>query len=125
MQILRTDWRRFCALAILLFMCILAVAADTTANVAGTWTVDVKSGNRTVTQTVVLQQDGGKIAGTFKGPRQSGTVDGKVEGNAITFHVTAALPIDYSGTVDGDTMTGKLTGRGQTGDWTATRAKQE
>jgi hypothetical protein len=69
-----------------------------------------------------LRQDGNKISGTFKGPRQSGTIEGRVDENNIKFRVKARVPLDYVGTVDGDTMKGTLTGRGKTGDWTATRA---
>jgi hypothetical protein len=75
------------------------------------------------TQTLVIQQDGGKISGTFKGPRQSGPLEGTVTGNTIKFHVNARIPLDYDGTVDGDSMKGTLSGGGRTGDWTATRAK--
>jgi hypothetical protein len=74
-------------------------------------------------QTMTLAQDGRKITGTFKGPRQSGKIDGTVEGNNIKFHVSAGIPLDYAGTVDGDTMSGTMSGRGKTGNWKATRAK--
>lgn len=97
----------------------VAFAAD--ANVAGTWTVNARNGRRSVTQTMVLQQDGGKVTGTFKGPRQSGTVDGMVSGSVVKLHVTAKRPIDYAGTIDGDNMKGTLTSDGKTGDFTATR----
>jgi hypothetical protein len=97
--------------------------ADGPAKVAGTWNVAVKGGSGNASQTIVLTQDGGKIGGTFKGPRQSGTIDGTVDGNNIKFHVTARIPLDYTGTVDGDSMKGTMSGRGQNGDWTAARAK--
>jgi len=100
-----------------------AFAADAPANVAGTWNVDVSDGSRKTTQTIVLKQEGGTITGTFKGPRQSGTVDGTVDGKNIKFHVTARIPLDYTGTVDGDSMKGTMSGSGQKGDWTATRSK--
>jgi hypothetical protein len=101
-------------------LCRVAFAAD--ANVAGTWTVNAGNGRRSVTQRLVLQQDGGKVTGTFKGPRQSGTVDGMVSGNAVKLHITAKRPIDYAGTVDGDNMKGTLTSEGKTGDFTAMRS---
>jgi hypothetical protein len=100
-----------------------AAAADTPANVAGTWTFNVSGDAGSAVQTIVIVQDSGKITGTFKGPRQSGTIAGTVDGNNIKFKVTARASIDYVGTVDGDTMKGTLSGRGKTGDWTATRAK--
>lgn len=108
---------------LLLVVAVAAAAADAPANVAGTWNVDVSGGAGKTTQTIVLKQDGGTITGTFKGPRQSGTIDGTVDGKNIKFHVTARIPLDYTGTVDGDSMKGTMSGRGQQGDWTATRSK--
>jgi hypothetical protein len=106
----------------LLFACITA-AADAPANVAGTWNIKVSGEAGSANQTIELKQDGGKISGTFKGPRQSGPVEGTVDGNNIQFHVRTRVPLDYTGTVDGDTMKGTMSGHGKTGDWTAARAK--
>jgi hypothetical protein len=109
--------------AVLLIAC-MAVSAQTSAvNVTGTWTFKASGGAGSADQTIVMKQDGGKITGTFKGPRQSGTIDGTVAGNNIKFHVTARAGIDYVGTVDGDAMKGTLSARGKSGDWAATRAK--
>jgi hypothetical protein len=109
--------------ALLLIAC-MAVAAQTAAfNVTGTWNFKVSGDAGSADQTIVMKQDGNKITGTFKGPRQSGTIDGTVDGNNIKFHVTARAGIDYTGTIDGDSMKGTLAARGKSGDWTATRAK--
>ena len=111
-------------LSILLFVVCASVAADDTpANVAGKWTIAVSGDAGSATQTIDLKQDGKAITGTFKGPRQSGPLQGTVDGNNIKFHVNTRVPLDYSGTVDGDSMKGTLSGRGKTGDWTAVRAK--
>jgi hypothetical protein len=93
------------------------------AKVAGSWTISVSEGAQAAEQTIDLKQDGGKITGTFKGPRQQGTLEGTVDGNNIKFHVNTRVPFDYTGTVDGDSMKGTFTARGKTGDWTAKRAK--
>ena len=45
----------------------------------------------TADQTIVIQQDGGKITGTFKGPRQSATINGTVDGNAVKKRSVQAL----------------------------------
>ena len=60
---------------------------------------------------------------TFKGPRQSGTLEGLVDGNRITFHVNTRVGLDYKGTVDGDSMKGTMTAKGKSGEWTATRER--
>ena len=121
-----TRYRNFItvlACTALLVTCGFVLAADAPANVAGTWKINVSGGAGSAEQTIVLKQDGNKITGTFKGPRQAGPLEGTVEGNNISFHVATHVPLDYKGTVDGDTMTGTLSGHGKTGDWTATRAK--
>jgi polyisoprenoid-binding protein YceI len=108
-----------CRSILLILLSSVAFAAD--ADVAGKWTVSAKNGRHSVTQTLVLQQNSGKVTGTFTGPRQSGTIDGTVSGNAIKLHVTAKMPIDYTGTVEGDSMKGTLTSEGKSGEWTGTR----
>jgi hypothetical protein len=111
-------------MAALMLIGSIAVAGQTAAaNVAGTWSFKVSGDAGSADQTIVMKQDGNKITGTFQGPRQSGTIDGTVDGNNIKFHVTARAGIDYTGTVEGDSMKGTLAARGKTGDWTATRAK--
>ena len=111
------------ALLVTVLFVYAAAAADAPANVAGSWQISVTGDAGTAEQTIVLTQDGNKITGTFKGPRQSGPLEGTMDGNNIKFHVQTRVPLDYNGTVDGDTMKGTLTGRGKTGNWTATRAK--
>ena len=111
-----------CIAILMLLISISVAAAD--ANVAGAWNVKVSGDSGNADQKIDLKQDGNKISGTFKGPRQSGTIEGTLDGNNIKFRVKAFVPLDYVGTVDGDTMKGTLTGRGKSGNWTATRAKQ-
>ena len=96
---------------------------DAPANVAGTWTFSVSGEAGKATQTIVIQQDGAKITGTFKGPRQSGTIAGTVDGNNIRFHVKARRNLDYTGTVEGDTMKGTLSSGSKSGEFTASREK--
>jgi len=110
-----------CTAFLLLVVCAsVAFAAD--ANVTGSWNIKVSGHAGTADQKMDLKQDGNKVSGTFKGPRQSGTIEGTVDGDNIKFRVKAFVPMEYVGTVDGDTMKGTLTGRGKTGNWTATRA---
>jgi hypothetical protein len=113
--------------AVLLTAVVLGIAAAGWAadqvNVTGTWIVSVSGEAGAATQTMELRQDGMKITGTFQGPRQSGTVDGSVDGANVTLHVKARVPLDYTGTITGDTIKGTMTGRGKSGDFTATRKK--
>ncbi|HTV59833.1 MAG TPA: hypothetical protein VMJ93_13265 [Verrucomicrobiae bacterium] len=113
----------FMLLAVVLFLAGVAAAAGAP-NVSGAWNVKVSGDAGNASQKIDLQQNGNKITGTFKGPRQSGTIEGTVDGNHIKFRVQARVPLDYVGTIEGDTMKGVLTGRGKTGNWVATRASE-
>ena len=73
------------ALALLLLLACITSAADTPANVAGTWNIKLSGEAGSANQTIELKQEGGEIAGTFKGPRQSGPLEGPVDGNNISF----------------------------------------
>ena len=125
---MRTNSARFvcaCVWIVLLAAFGLAFAPDEPANVAGTWNITVSGEAGSANQTIVLKEDGNKITGTFRGPRQSGTLEGAVLGNKISFHVNTRIPLDYKGTVDGDTMNGTFTRHGKSGDWTATRSQRD
>ena len=86
-------------------------AADAPAKVDWTWQVTVETERGTFDQTLTIQQDGGKIKGTLSGRRGDSPIEGTVDGNKISFSVkretpNGAMSIDYTGTVDGDSMAG-------------------
>ena len=120
MNTMRFAWR---CMWTLLIASGLGFAAGQPANVAGTWKITVTGESGSADQTIVLKQDGNKITGTFRGPRQSGSLEGLIDGNRITFHVNTRISLDYKGTVDGDCMKGTMTAKGKSGEWTATREK--
>ncbi len=113
----------FALLFVALLMSATPALAAPPANVAGKWTFAVTGGAGNAAVAIEFVQNGAKITGTFKGPRQSGPLAGTVDGNAIKFHVSTRVPMDYTGTVDGDSMKGTMSGNGKTGDWTASRVK--
>ena len=82
---------------LLLLGCSFATAQDRSVNVSGTWSVSVTGDAASAEQTIVLKQDGSKITGTFKGPRQSGPLEGTVDGNNTSFHVATRVPLDSRG----------------------------
>ena len=57
-------------------------------------TIDASGATSNAKQSIVLTQDGGKITGTFKGPRQSGTIDGTVDGN----NSSSMSPLEFHST---------------------------
>src|SRR5690349_6904836 len=88
------------------------VAADD-AQVAGKWTISVETPRGTNEQTLTLEQDGAALKGTLTGRRGDAPVEGKVEGNKVTFTVKRETPngtfvLEYSGTADGDAMAGTV-----------------
>jgi len=107
-----------------------AFAQDKPADVAGTWAFQIEIGGGTTgTPTVVFKQDGEKISGVYQsqvlGERE---FTGTVKGNAITFEFTAdfdgnKVKVTYSGTVEKDTMKGKV-GFGDLGEGTFSGKKK-
>ncbi|HKS82905.1 MAG TPA: hypothetical protein VJR23_15485 [Candidatus Acidoferrales bacterium] len=120
-------WATLC-----LFVFALALAGSTpaqqAAKVDGSWDVSMTAPNgNTFTQTVVFQQDGNNLKGTMKGRRGESPVEGKVDGNKISFTVTRDTPngerkIEYNGTVDGDSIKGTVKFGENERDWTAKRS---
>jgi hypothetical protein len=109
--------------------CGLALAADDQpANVAGAWNMTFEGRNGTVTQSLKLVQDAGKLTGTLTSQRGDSPITGTITGNAIDFTVKRTTPngdfsIEYTGTVDGDSMKGSFKMGDNTRDWTAARQK--
>ena len=102
-----------------------ALAAD--ANVAGEWDFTVETQAGTGSPHFSLKQDGSNVTGTYKGQLGEAPVTGTVKGNelSLNFKVSAQgadLAITYTGTVEGDTIKGKVS-LGELGDGTFTGKK--
>ena len=115
------------ACGLLLMLGSKAIAADEPAKVAGTWEMTFEGPMGTRTQTLTIQQDGSTIKGTVKGQRGESPLEGSVTGNKISFTVkrdtpNGAFTIEYTGTVDGDSMKGTIHSARFDGEWTAKRA---
>jgi hypothetical protein len=96
------------------------------ANVAGKWTIYSHDDNgKTATKYVELKQDGTKLTGHFKGPNQSGGLEGTIEGRHIVFHTKTRSVLTFRGQVDGDSMKGNYGIHGprvnMQGQWEARR----
>jgi len=104
-----------------------AIAADEPAKVAGTWEMTVQGRRGTRTQTLTIQQDGSSIKGTVKGERGEAPLEGSVAGSKINFTIKRETPngsftIEYTGTVDGDSIKGTSHSERFDGEWSAKRA---
>lgn len=102
-------------LAVMLVMSVIAIptaiAADT-ANVNGEWNLTVETPNGTGTPSVIFKQDGETLTGNFKGRFGESPVKGTIKGTDIKFSFTISpqgqdIVVEYTGTVDGDSMKGK------------------
>lgn len=102
-----------------------ALAAD--ANVTGTWNMAVESPMGSGNPVFTLKQTGSDITGNYKGALGEAPVTGTVKGNevSIKYKINAQgteLEITYAGTVEGDTMKGKVS-YGDMGEGTFTGKK--
>jgi hypothetical protein len=119
----------FAALQLAIFVMVVPTAGATdTANVAGEWNLTVQGPNGTGTPTVNFKQDGETLTGTYKGRFGEAPLKGTITGNEIKVSITISpqgqdLVIEYSGTVDGETMKGKVK-FGEMGEGTFTGKKK-
>ncbi len=79
----------------------------------GNWNLTMNSpmGPRPVK--AVFKQDGGSLGGEFQGDAGAAPVSGTIDGNNVAFAATVAGPmgqleLKFSGTVDGDSMSGNV-----------------
>jgi len=101
------------SLALVLGLCGLAAAADKVEPV-GTWKCDYKIGDQKRSSTLTIKKDGDKLAGTMSWPDQKEEKlkevklkDGTLTFSAVRKIMNNEIPIDYTLTIDGDTLKGK------------------
>lgn len=96
-------------------------------NVTGEWAFNVTTDQGGGTPTITFKQDGEKLTGKYVGQLGSSDLTGSVKGNAIKFTFTIdaqgqQAPVNYEGTVEKNTMKGKLDIAGMVnGTFTATK----
>jgi len=94
------------------------------ANVAGKWTIYAKAADgETSTKYVELKQDGNTITGHFKGPNQSGGLEGTINEQHIVFRTKTRWVFVFRGRVEGNTIQGTFHDRRGTGQWQAERTE--
>ena len=97
------------ALALLVSAQVLAQAANVTGEWAFSVTTDQGAGNPVLT----FKQEGEKLTGKYAGQLGAADLTGTVKGNAIHFTFTLDVqgqqaPVTYDGTIEKNTMTGKM-----------------
>lgn len=91
-------------------------------NVEGKWTISAKNPDGSVdTKYVELKQNGNTITGHFKGPNQSGGLQGTINNHHIFFRTKTREPLGFRGQVNGDTIEGTFHARRGTGQFHAVR----
>lgn len=102
-------------------------------NVTGDWEMTTESPRGERTQTIHIEQDGEKLTVTMQGGMRGGQggeeikAEGTIQGNKVEWSFTRSTPrgdftTTYTGTVEGDTMSGEVDrGERGTGPWTANR----
>jgi hypothetical protein len=89
------------------------------ANVSGTWQGSWTSADGIQHPvTMQIKQKRSKLSGTFTGQRGSTSLKGSITENQVSFTIEAGQKISFSGTLDGNTMSGKTK---QGYPWTLTR----
>ena len=111
--------------AVTVLLAVPAQAQDV--DVTGKWESTRETQQGTMTTTFTFEQDGSKLTGTLGSQRGDMEIsDGTIEGNKISFKLVMTrgdrtIEMTYSGTVEGDTITGTMqTPRGEQ-PWTAQR----
>jgi hypothetical protein len=94
--------------------------------VTGTWNMKVETSAGSGTPVFVLKQENDTlITGTYKGQFGEAPVKGSIRVNKISLKLSASdMDISYSGTVEGNTMKGKVV-FGTVGDGTFTGTRKE
>jgi hypothetical protein len=82
-------------------------------NVTGEWLFNVTTDQGGGTPTITFKQDGERLTGKYAGQLGNADLTGTVKGNAIhfTFNIDVQgqqAPVTYDGTVEKNTMKGKL-----------------
>jgi len=98
-------------------------------SVAGQWEAHLEFGRGSANHTIVLEQDGAKLAGTHHGEFYAGDLTGSVSGSRVHFRSSmrvegTRLSYEFTGVVDGDKIAGTVN-LGEYGEttWNAERHK--
>ncbi len=112
---------------LLVLMALFAISASA-ADITGTWKGTAETPNGTVERTFVFKQDGSKLTGETSSQMfgKSTITDGKVEGDSISFTISASydgneMKLNYKGKLTGEEIkfTVEIPNAGQTVEYTA------
>ena len=96
----------------------LVVFSAFAADVSGDWTVSIDSPQGSAAAAFTLKQDGDKVTGTYKGPRNTAPVAGTLTGDDLKLTATVggggqSVTLTFTAKVAGDALDGTLDVGGQ------------
>ena len=124
---MKSVFRVFTVVVVILGMLSTARLGAQANNVTGEWTFNVQTDQGGGSPTITFKQDGEKLTGKYVGQLGNADLTGTVKGSAIHFSFTIDVqgqqaPVNYEGTVEKNTMKGKLDIGGMVnGTFTATK----
>jgi hypothetical protein len=93
-------------------------------NVEGKWTIYAKDPDGgTSTKYLEIKQNGTQLSGHFKGPHQSGGIEGTINVHHIVIRTKTRDVLTFRGRVEGNKMSGNFGNRGRHGEWQAVRTE--
>jgi hypothetical protein len=92
-------------------------------NVSGNWTIYANNIDKAGSslKTVQITQNGNIVTGRFKGPNQSGKIQGWVNIHHIEFSTDTREVLTFRGQIRGNMMSGMYGIRGRHAEWRAER----
>jgi hypothetical protein len=92
-------------------------------NISGTWTIYAQNIDKAGSslKTADILQNGNLLTGKFKGPHQSGKLQGWVSGQHVVFSTDTRTVLTFRGQIHGNTMSGLYGIRGRHAEWHAER----
>jgi hypothetical protein len=90
---------------------------------SGNWTIYAKNidNGGSSTKYAQIKQNGNHLTGHFKGPHQSGGIEGTVNVHHIEFSTKTHDVLTFRGQIEGNTMSGLYGLKGRHAEWRATR----
>ena len=109
------------------FMSVSYCQEKKSADISGKWSITITFTVGEGRHTAVIEQDGEKLSGIYKGEILEGSLRGTVKESTVDFtgrlkHEATGIRYHYTGTVEGDTMKGTVDmGEYWSAKWTAKR----
>jgi len=122
-----TSIRKANAFVIALTLLVSAQVYAQATNASGEWAFTVTTDQGAGNPAITFKQDGEKLTGSYQGQLGAAELTGTVKGTAIRFTFTLDVqgqqaPVTYEGTVEKNTMKGKMDIAGMVnGTFTATK----